>query len=48
MFRVIPAVLISEGNDEVAIARQSALAKTGRDFGFDPIYDLGVEGLIVV
>ena len=47
-FRVVAAVLISERNHEVALAGQRALAKARRDLGFDPIYDLVVERLIVV
>ena len=42
MFRVIPAVLVSERNDEIAIARTVALTKAGRDSGFDTIYNLGL------
>ena len=47
-FRVIPLVLISKRNDEIAIARISALTKASRDFGFDTIYDLSVEGHIII
>ena len=48
MFRVIPAVLVSERNDEIAISRTIALTKAGRDSGFDTIYDLGVKRHVVV
>ncbi len=48
MFRVVPAVFVSKRNDEIPIARITALTKAGRDFGFDTIYDLRVEGRIVV
>ena len=48
MFRVVPAVFVSKRNDEIAIARIIALTKAGRDFGFDTIYDLRVEGHIIV
>jgi len=48
MFRVIPAVFVSKRNDEIPIARIIALTKAGRDFGFDTIYDLRVEGHIIV
>ena len=48
MFRVVPAVLVSKRNDEIPISRISALTKAGRDFGFDTIYDLRVEGHIIV
>ena len=47
-FRVIPAVLVSKRNDEISLARVIALTQVGRDFGFDTIYDLRVEGLIIV
>ena len=47
-FRVIPAVLVSKRNDEIPLARVTALTKAGRDFGFDTIYDLRVEGHIIV
>ena len=48
MFRVVPAVFVSKRNDEIPIARVTALTKAGRDFGFDTIYDLRVERHIVV
>jgi hypothetical protein len=48
MFRVVPAVLVSIRNDEIPIARISALTKAGRDLGFDTIHDLGVKRRIVV
>jgi hypothetical protein len=48
MFRVVSAVLVSKRNDEIAIARIIALTKAGRDLGFDTIYDLRVEGHIIV
>ena len=47
MFRVIPAILVSKRNDEIAIARTIALTKAGRDSGFDTIYDLGVKRHVV-
>src|ERR1700730_1973218 len=47
-FRVIPAVLVSKRNDEISLARVTALTQAGRDFGFDTIYDLRVEGHIIV
>jgi hypothetical protein len=47
-FRVVPAILVSKRNDEISLARVAALTKAGRDFGFDMIYDLRVEGLIIV
>jgi hypothetical protein len=47
-FRVIPAVLVSKRNDEIPLARVTALTKAGRDFGFDTIYDLRVEGHSIV
>ena len=47
-FRVISAVLVSKRNDEIPIARISAFAEAGRNFGFDTIYDLRVEGHIIV
>jgi hypothetical protein len=48
MFRVVPAVFVSKRNDEIPIARITALTKAVRDFGFDTIYDLPVEGHIIV
>ena len=42
MFRVVPAVFVSKRNDEIPIARITALTKAGRDSGFDTIYDLRV------
>ena len=47
-FRVVPAILVSKRNDEIPLARVTALTKTSRDFGFDAIYDLRVEGYIIV
>src|SRR6266576_1990459 len=47
-FRVVPAILVSKRNDEIPLARVTALTKAGRDFGFDTIYDLRVEGHIIV
>src|ERR1043166_6143693 len=47
MVRMIPAVLVSERNDEVAIARAPGLAQASRDLGFDTIYDLIVERDII-
>ena len=38
----------SKRNDEIPIARITALTKAGRDFGFDTIYDLRVEGHIII
>ena len=40
--------MVSERNDEIPLARVTAFTKTGRDFGFDTIYDLRVEGHIIV
>ena len=48
MFRMVPAVFVSKRNDEIAIAGIIALTNAGRDFGFDMIYDLRVEGHIIV
>ena len=48
MFRVVPTVFVRERNDEISIARVTALTKAGRDSGFDAIYYLRVEGRIVV
>jgi len=48
MFRMVPAVFVSKRNDEIAIAGIIALTKAGRDFGFYMIYDLRVEGHIIV
>ena len=47
MFRVVPAVLVSKRNDEIAIARAPGLAQASRDLGFDPIYDLIVEWHVI-
>jgi hypothetical protein len=47
-FRVIPFIFISKRNDEIPFAFKRALAKPGRDFGFDTIYNLRVEGHIIV
>jgi hypothetical protein len=40
--------LVSKRNDEIPLARVTALTKASRDFGFDAIYDLRVEGHIIV
>ena len=48
MFRMVPAVFVSKRNDEIPIVLIIALTKAGRDFGFDMIYDLRVEGHIIV
>src|SRR5260370_23415054 len=48
MFRVIPAIFVSERNDEIAIARIFALTKSGRDSDFDTIYDLCLRRYVVL
>ena len=45
---MVPAVFVSKRNDEIPIAPITALTKAGRDFGFDTIYDLRVEGDIII
>jgi len=45
---VVPFVLVSERNNEIAFAGKGALAETRCDLGFDPIHDLLVERGIVI
>src|SRR4029077_9983234 len=47
MFRVIPTVLVSERNNEIAFGRIFALTESGRDSVFDTIYDLCVKRYVV-
>src|SRR5687768_8208488 len=47
MLRVVPAVLVSKRNDEIAIARALGFAQASQDLGFDAIYDLLVEWQVI-
>ncbi len=46
--RVIPLVLISKRNDEIAIVRILAIPQPSQDFGFNAVCDLFVERHIIV
>ncbi len=48
MFRVIPAVLVSERNNEISFTRQRAVTEARCDLGFDMIHNLGVKRHVVV
>src|SRR6516225_1672982 len=48
IFRVVPFILISKRDDEIAVVVQWTLAKVRRDFGFDPVYNLTVKRQIIV